>query len=263
MNRIRVGLFAAPLAAVVPALLAQSTKAAPDGPHFDAASVKRLPRNAVAPPFKVPPNGVLLGREHGRYTLHHFTLKNLIATAYSWEVDRVVTPDWMDSERYDVDAIMPVETTDANVLLMLLRLLNERFRLAVHVKEQAEPMYALLVGKNGPKLQKAKGDGPHRFMDVSQYGFDGLNQDMNGLAFFLSRWTDHPVVNMTGLSGTYDFKLFWKEDSTVAPNPNGQFLVDPVAALHSVTTLGLRVERRSGSTKTLIVDHAEKDPTGN
>jgi uncharacterized protein (TIGR03435 family) len=91
---------------------------------------------------------------------------------------------------------------------------------------------------------------------------------MSGLAAVLSRWTDRPVVDMTGISGVYNFKLNWKEDSTVAPNPEivrplEQLSMDAAPALHSVASLGLRAERRKVPLKYFIVDHAEKEPTAN
>jgi bla regulator protein blaR1 len=237
-------------------------------PTFDAASVKRLAPGSPPPPFEMPPKQGLWGRQNGRYTARFYSLLGLVQTAYNMASDRMTAADWMRSERYDVAAVMPPETTDDQVRVMLQSLLEERFRLKVHFENRPTEVYALRVGKNGVKLQASRDDTVPLVRHLTPNGFEAHNYDLEGLAGILSRWTDHPVLDMTGISGRFDFKLNWKDDSSVDPSPMlahplGQLAMDTTPALRSLASLGLRAERKKVPLKFLVVDHAEKIPIGN
>src|ERR1039458_10122897 len=186
--------------------------------------------------------------------------------AYRLPGYRISTPAWMESERYDLAAIMPPDTLDDQVLLMLQTLLVERFQLKLRWEQRETALYALMVGKNGPKLNKVA-EGRDPVVIVRPFGFDATSKSMEDLAGILSRWTDRPVVDMTGVSGLYDFKLDWTFDrsrpSDEISSPLAVPVSDPTAALRSVTSLGLKIETRKAPLKFLIVDHGEKVPIEN
>ena len=70
-------------------------------------------------------------------------------------------PDWIRSQDYDIEAtgVFPDGLSDEARLdrerLMLQALLAERFKLVIHREVKELPVYALVVAKGGPKLQKA------------------------------------------------------------------------------------------------------------
>jgi uncharacterized protein (TIGR03435 family) len=71
------------------------------------------------------------------------------------------------------------------------------------------------------------------------------------LAAILSRFVHAPVVDTTGLRGTYEVSLDTSED------PAGESIFD------AVEKLGLKLEARRVPTDTLVVDRATKAPTPN
>ncbi len=86
-------------------------------------------------------------------------------------------PDRLNTERYDVEAKM--DTSVANRLSklpppqlklaqqqMLQALLAERFNLKIHRETKDEPVYFLVIGKNGPKLPDAKTDDARGFLNA-------------------------------------------------------------------------------------------------
>jgi uncharacterized protein (TIGR03435 family) len=82
---------------------------------------------------------------------------------------------------------------------------------------------------------------------------------MAGLAYLLMRWTDRIVVDETGLTGLYDFKLAWK------PDDGAQDAAASTSALLSAVDdqLGLNLQSKKTAMEVLVVDHAEKIPIEN
>lgn len=116
---------------------------------FDVASVKRMP----------PPVGGVrssMDLKPGRLTCSNVNLRKLIVQAYSVKDFQLSGPDWLNSEIYDIAATMPPGTSTDQVLLMMQRLLADRFQLVLHHETREVPMYALVVGKGGLKIQEGE-----------------------------------------------------------------------------------------------------------
>jgi uncharacterized protein (TIGR03435 family) len=82
-------------------------------------------------------------------------LKNVLINAYDVNEYQISGPNWLDGERFDIVAKIPQGATKEQFRLMLRNLLAERFKLALHHETKDLPMYALVVGKGGPKLKEA------------------------------------------------------------------------------------------------------------
>jgi len=296
MSRIPVSALTVAALLLAPSVRPQAPSGPVSSPQFDAASVKLLPPGTPPPGMEavnglmsLPPGGRppqmmsalrrFGGREHGRYTYPYITLKLLLQTAYHLPADRVSGPPWIDSERYSLAAVMPPETPNDRVLLMLQNLLKERFQLKLRFEDRQASVYALVVGKNGPKLKKSE-DPPPEEAGVMKYhtsdrngakNMEFTNASMEGLARTLSTLVDRPVIDMTGLSGAYDFKLEWSENPADQPQsvPGGMPgrlmgpSTDPIGMLRSLAGVGLKAEARKAPLQFLIVDQAEKVPTEN
>jgi uncharacterized protein (TIGR03435 family) len=63
-------------------------------------------------------------------------------------------PAWLSLERFEIQATTGNHSGTDQVRLMVQRLLADRFGLKVHREIRQTPVYALVVGKNGPNSGK-------------------------------------------------------------------------------------------------------------
>ena len=90
----------------------------------------------------------------GTLTCDNTPLKQLLVKAYDLKNYQVEGPAWLDSDGFHIVAKIPAGTSKQQFNLMLQSLLAERFKVAVHRETKTLPVYALTVGKNGPKLKE-------------------------------------------------------------------------------------------------------------
>src|ERR1017187_3553871 len=129
-------------------------------PSFEVASVK------VAVPPKPDAQGHLFimrgcsggllprSTDPGTLTCNNMPLKSLLVTAYSLKSYQVEGPAWLDTDGYDITAKVPPGTTREQFNLMLQSLLAERFKVTVHRETKSMQVYALSIGKGGPKVKE-------------------------------------------------------------------------------------------------------------
>jgi uncharacterized protein (TIGR03435 family) len=233
--------------AVLPAIYAQA-----DRPSFDVASVK-LHKGVIT--YSADP------AVHGRtVTGTASTLRDLIEYAYAFRSDQISgEPAWALSDYYDLDAKADGEgtLTTAQSRLMVQTLLADRFQLRVHRETQEVSIYALVVAKGGPKF-KASPSGATGGSSV-RAGDKGIHMEakrgsMEQLARQLSNTAGRPVMDRTGLTGSYAYTLDWfPEDRATSPDPDAPSMF---AALQE--QLGLRLESTKGPMERLVIDHVEK-----
>ena len=225
-------------------LAAFSIKAQP--PQFEVASVK-----LVEP--RMGSHAVGLRVEHGTATLQAATVRQIIVQAYA--VQRVLViggPTWYDDDQYDIlaKAATP-DATPTEISTMLQNLLADRFHLTVHRATREITVYSLTVGKNGAKLTAPLAD------EASNVAFDDTgaiifkNATLAGLVNTLANTLDLPVVDKTGLTGRYNFKVNLSRD------PSGPSLFTAIEE-----QLGLKLESVKAPVEVLQVDHVER-PSAN
>jgi uncharacterized protein (TIGR03435 family) len=124
-------------------------------PQFEVASVK--------PSGPLDPRMIMSGQAHvgisvdsARVDIGSLPLGDLIRIAYHLKPYQVAGPDWIKSERFDIVAKIPEGVSKDKFPEMLQALLADRFKMATHRETKDHPAYALLVGKNGPKLKDAE-----------------------------------------------------------------------------------------------------------
>jgi len=133
------------------------------GQTFDVATVK-----PIAPPtgggrgvIRIgPPTGGPGSKDPGRIHYPFTNLKTLLQNAYDVKDFQISGPAWLSTERFDIQATMPPETTKEQFCVMLQNLLAERFKVTVHRETKELPMYSLIVTKNGPKLKESPPETP-------------------------------------------------------------------------------------------------------
>ena len=195
--------------------------------------------------------------------------------------DRIVgMPDWMTSERYDI--VARISDADAEawkdparqkamLRAMLQTLLAERCKLAVHREMKDRTIFAIVVGKNGPKLKAAETsdiDALHAKYPNGRAvpgGGGMLGERKNGgtylygatigtLSLALSYPAGRPVVDKTGLTGRYDIEVP-RVQSLTADNPEA----DGVPTISDMLEgLGLKLETQKDPVEMLVVDHVER-----
>jgi uncharacterized protein (TIGR03435 family) len=101
--------------------------------------------------------------EHGRFIVHHATMRHLVGAAFNIQVDLVKGgPDWVDNDRFDVAAKADPATSESTSRFMLATLLTERCKLAVHHAAPPTAVFVLTVGKRGSKLRPSTDDPARR-----------------------------------------------------------------------------------------------------
>jgi uncharacterized protein (TIGR03435 family) len=216
---------------------------------FDAASVK------PAPPLTPDGQGRMLlprpsggpgTQDPGRIHYPYMTLRNLLTTAYDIKTFQIVGPGLLDTERFDITATMPPDTTKEQFRAMLQNLLAERFKMTIHRETKELPMYSLVVAKNGPKMKESTdaapvndGDPPLPpplpaqpkigpdgfpalevpagapiiiFMMPGRARMFGRQKTMQELAERLTGLMSRPVTDATALKAKYDFTLTYSPE---------------------------------------------------
>jgi uncharacterized protein (TIGR03435 family) len=210
----------------------------------------------------------------GRFDLRGATMLSLIAIAYGVETDCVLGgPGWLSHDRFDVIAKAPSATASQEAMLgMLQGLLAERFQLGVHRDKKDLPVYLLTVGKNGPKLREAAR--PDEAAGCPRVdGEPGLNHRachnskiaalVELLPQVANNYVEHPVVDKTGLTGSYDFQLDWMGKGpylAAKANPAGP---QAVSIFDAVEKLGLKLELGTQPMSVIVVDRVNEKPTDN
>jgi len=198
----------------------------------------------------------------GRVDLPNVTLRSMIMASYGVQEDGVIGgPSWMDSDRFDVVAKTDPSTPQSTILAMFQPLLADRFKLLLHREDRPMPVYALVVGKAGPKLQPASGGQQTcrwNGLEGGRIQRECHSMTMKELAVQLPRWgparIDLPVVDLTEIQGAFDFKLEMSAPEE-ARNP-----VDVQGAniFDAVGQLGLKLEQRRYPISVIVIDHAER-----
>jgi uncharacterized protein (TIGR03435 family) len=213
---------------------------------FEAASIK---------PTQMTGLGASIDRRPGMLMLRNATLQDCIREAYGVTDPQISGEKWLSPDRYDIVAKIPPGVTSDQHPAMLQALLAERFKLAVHRGTKEMQVYQLIVAKGGPKMQAVEThNGGITFPRAGYISAEAVT--MKRLATVLSSakaQLEHTVVDHTGLSGVFTFRLEWTPEDRQSPETLGPSLF---AALQE--QLGLKLDAGKAEVDTLIVDHAEK-----
>jgi uncharacterized protein (TIGR03435 family) len=225
-------------------------------PAFDVATVK-MGGPVVNGLININTGRIL----NGVVTLANATLSDCLKFAYSLTTEeQIAGPDWINQKmvRFEVTAKAAAETPQDQLLLMLQGLLKERFRMTLHTEQREMAHYELVIGKNGPKLKESTVNALDATGAARLDGIKSNRMTMNKLAMLLSRMTQMPVLDKTGLTGYYQLDLKYANEREPVENQEGPSVFTAVQQ-----QLGLKLESRKGPVEVLVVDHAEKVPLEN
>jgi uncharacterized protein (TIGR03435 family) len=275
----RLLLLAGCMVFTMPAMRAQSASAGPpcdlaaDAPAtpsltYDVASIKPHKAGDGSLSFSSPPHSA-------RFDITGMTMKNLIENAYGVNNYQVSGgPAWLESLRWDIAAKSDRSLDERLAKLsdcqagnvkqhMLEALLADRIKLVTHRGTKEGSAYNLTVAKNGIKLQQSKppaadeqgnqrGGGMETRNGRSGIELTAWQTPMSSLAYMLIGELHCPVIDKTGVTGIYDFKLQWSDESTVASD-------SPWPSIFTAMQeqLGLKLEPVKTQVETILIDHVE------
>ncbi len=237
------------LAAVMPA--------SSQSPTFDAASVKVS---------NVGNNSSTWHSRTGYLVMKNQTLQRLVMIAYGFNDEQRVLggPSWATSDRFDVEARAAGPSNNPELLLMLQKLLAERFQLAIHRDTRNGSGFAIVPIKGGIRIKPDETEAKPR-SNSHRGRIEAQRISMAKLAETLSPMLNSRVIDETGAKGLYSFTLEWVPDSANRTEPDAV----PVANLGGPSLdyvlahqLGVQLENRKLPVDLIVIDKAEK-PTEN
>ncbi|HEY3835024.1 MAG TPA: TIGR03435 family protein [Bryobacteraceae bacterium] len=206
-------------------------------------------------------------------------------------------PSWVKTDRFTIEAHASGHPTKDQMRLMMQSLLADRFKMTAHLETRQQPIFALTVvtsgqiGKNliphsdgppcdveppplgigmsgpgsWPKIWPLSCDGPAMLGGApSLLGFRNTTMELLAGSLATLAGAGRPVVDRTGLSGRFDYRLEFtvprpaaptRADTAVGPN------TAPTLQQAIIDQLGLKLEPTEGPVEVLVVDHVEKPVT--
>jgi uncharacterized protein (TIGR03435 family) len=232
----------------------------------------------------------------------------LLLRAFELDADRISGPGWLTTEYFDIAAKVPLGTTAKQFNVMLQNLLAGRFGLTYHYVKKDLTVYNLVISQGGLKIKESAID-PHPPLDLPLANPDDISRrrvaqdkdgfpelppgntratlgiaDRYGVTHFSARQTPisilvrtlqtglapgSRVVDKTGLTGKYDYRIYFMRQPNPAllgqAPPPGDINAAPTPDIFAAVQqqLGLRLEKSSVPFDVLVVDHIEKTPTEN
>jgi len=201
---------------------------------------------------------------HGdRFTIQSQTVVSLLLFAYSIHPRQIIdAPDWALRDRYDIEGKTDTEGEPSlrQQQEMIQKLLADRFHLRFHPEKRELAVYAIRTAKGGAKLNPAANPdaqpdqrGNNRGPELTQFYTSATIPDfILAMQFFV----DRPLVDQTGLTGRYDFKIVYTPDEFRAPDTN----TAPGIFTAVQEQLGLKFEAVKAPCDVFLIDSVERPP---
>ncbi|HZR24847.1 MAG TPA: TIGR03435 family protein [Vicinamibacterales bacterium] len=201
----------------------------------------------------------------GHFVVKNYRLRTLIEHAYNMRPAQLVGgPEWINNERYDIEAESATAASPEETWLMVRHLLADRFKLTLNVESRVQSAFALVMARPdrqpgdglrpstctgrdsapatplGPnerqpltcgRLQSRPGQLAGRWVTMADLAAGGLSPLMR-----------RPIEDRTGLAGHFDFDVTWPTDATPAgPMALG---IGPATLDALEKQLGVKLEER-------------------
>jgi uncharacterized protein (TIGR03435 family) len=256
---------------------AQSQTSTAPKMKFDVASVKQNKSDARSITNFPPGPEDAYAPDGGSFSGSGVTLYQYISLAYDFTVFdyqllKSRLPEWVLTDRFDIQARGSGNPTKAQMRLMIQSLLADRFKLAIHFETREVPVFALVLakpGKTGPQLHPHTNEPPcstaspcGRFDSLpnppGQFRIGARDVTMGFIANVLATSElGRPVLDQTRLTGNFDFTLEWTPNIPVSPD----FIPDqsgPTYIEALKEQLGLKLESTRGPVQVPVIDHVER-----
>lgn len=255
--------FAPPRANALQASSVPTTESQPSQPAFEVAAIK---------PSKTGDGNHNWNDTPGRVSIENYTLRRLISVAFGLKSESQVLggPAWIGKEAFDIQAkiddadatqMRKMNRTDRNQKRerMIQSLLADRFGLKISQSERELPVFALVVTKSGTKITPS----PEQNNRGSEFsGHDGriiaMHISMDEFAHDLGVFDEignRVVLNQTGLTGDFDFKMNFARDHGDGIPDDAQ---DPGLFTALKEQLGLELKLEKASIPVIVVESASE-----
>jgi uncharacterized protein (TIGR03435 family) len=227
-------------------------------PDWEVVSIRPSDPNVTNSKFDVQGRHVII---------ENHTVETMLMVGYGLQKVQIAgAPEWVRTERFYVDGVADVagQPSTQQFQGMVRKLLAERFGLKARKESRELPVFALRVGKDGPKLEPAT-SGPDARPNQQVNGGPGYrmlrftNFSMPDLALMMLPYVDRPLVDQTELKGRFNFNLQYTYDESRAPTdgtaPPGLF-----TAIQE--QMGLKLEAVKAPAEVLVIDAVER-PSAN
>ena len=232
---------------LIASISTRSAVAQSPSPSFAVATVR-------AAPGADPNTGTWSPPGTGQFTATHIPLTILLQLAYGVDATQIANkPDWLGTALYDIRA-----KPEEGILLSrdelkprLQNLLDERFHLVAHTEMRLSRVYALLVAEEGARLTRTKAEHfPGFRINVSSGQMRGENWSMPVLAKYLTSAAGFPVVDQTGLTGSYDISFSYAADHETEHGDTDQ----PSLSYALKKATGLVLKPQQVPVETVVID---------
>lgn len=254
---------------------------------FDVASVRQN-KSGDKPESNFPLGpGNMYAQTGGVFSASDQTLITYIAFAYKLTISQAETvrqhlPEWVMWDRFDIEARTEIpDPTKDQMRAMMQSLLADRFRLKVHEEARQLPVFGLVLakaGRMGPQLAVHAADascqtsacGGLTLLPASVSGHlhvaaHGVSMDFLARSLTGMGGLDRPVVDETGLGGTYDLDVEYARDTFGADTAASGLPAEaagPTFLEALKEQLGLRLVAQKGPVQVVVVDAVER-PSAN
>ena len=183
---------------------------------FEVASIRQAVTGQLLNDILSGNRRVALLVTDDRVSINRMSLAELLQRAFRIEPYRLFGPDWLKEVRFDIQATIPAGVNRDRMPEMLQALLAARFGLVMHRELRELPVFALVVGDDGPKLGAALPEPDNPLTNP------GSNQNARGSA-------GAPPENGQPATGRGDFAITAKTETstmTFKPGENGSIQSD-------------------------------------
>ncbi len=221
-------------------------------PRFEVASIKLSTSND---------SGSRNDFGGANVVFRNYVLSGILQNAFMVDWLALEAPAWLYDERFDITAKVPDEKASLDQRRQMLQaLLIDRFGLVFHHETKTRAGFALVVAKNGPKIQPVPDVGSHN-NDNRPGKIQRQRTTIGDFASALSYLLRQPVVNQTNMEGRYNVVLTYTPERGPDLPPDANDGPSIFTALEE--QLGLKLEPRKVPVDIFVVDHCEKMPTEN
>jgi uncharacterized protein (TIGR03435 family) len=208
-----------------------------------------------------------------RFVVHQATPLDLITAAYHVQPGAVTGgPPGLEFDHYEIVAKAPPGATRADTTQMLQALLADRFKLVAVAQQKLLPAFLLRAGKGAPKMKPAAestGESGCRYQPPDPPPGPGsplppiillkcsnmtMEQFADALSDLGSNYLNHPVIDQTGLQGSWDFDFRFSYQKIPA---------DGITVFDAANKLGLTLEAGTAPRQAIAITSMADTPTPN